>query len=250
MSETKSAAYVPVLLALVGVGLILIYFLQKEDSPVSVVESQAAPEVQTFSAKPLESAAPVTQLPSAQTQVTEDKSQRELQSLKTMTLLLAQYTQSGKDLNELVGQLQREGHKPYMSKNKNPYTGELTIIRTRSPLPGTRYFHAQYFGDAQNKANLQHISFEFRGGPNALENAVNTVYSSFPGIGRPIEDDPEFKQWKLGEDYTVWIKRLDLDDVTADNPFNAYTKADIGTIRMVIEQDPHGGEEHDEDHAH
>lgn len=160
-------------------------------------------------------------------------------SAKQMTSLLAETVSTEKNLDTLVSDLKKQNQEPYLVHDKNPYTGEMTIVRTKSPLPGTRYFHAQYFTDENGKSFAQHVSFELRGSPEAMANAMKIVEESFPGLGKPSEETRDFVQWELPNGYVVWIKRLDQQDLT-NNPFNAYTPADVGSIRIAVELTPEG----------
>lgn len=166
---------------------------------------------------------------------------KEEESLKQMVLALSKYSQGGATFDDLIHELQATGQSPFIARDKNEYTGEMNIVRTKSPLPGTRYFHAQYFTDEKGERLLQHMSFEFRPGPKALEAARQAVYSAFPAVGSPTTELEGFMEWKLNDGYTVWIKKMELENLDAHHPFNAYTKNDVGTIRVAIEEDPHAG---------
>lgn len=164
----------------------------------------------------------------------------EEESLQKMVTGLAKYYQ-GPSFDSLIRDLQESGQEPFIARDKNEYTGELSIVRTKSPFPGTRYFHAQYFTDEKGDRYLQHMSFEFRPGPKALESARQAVYNAFPGIGSPSKEIEGFMEWKLNTGFTVWIKKMELENLDPQHPFNAYSKKDVGTIRVAIEEDPHAG---------
>lgn len=166
-------------------------------------------------------------------------------SLKQMSQVLFDFTLQEKKLSELMTSLQQGQHEPFQVRDKNPDTGEMIIVRTKSPLPGTRYFHAQYFVDENNQAFAQHISFEYRQSPEAMEQAIAMVQATFPGLGTPMEEGRDFIQWELPHGYVVWVKRLDQQDIS-NNPFNAYTQGDIGSIRIAVELNP----ESEGGHAH
>lgn len=162
-------------------------------------------------------------------------------SLKQMTQVLAAFTLEDKKLNDLLEALKKDQQEPFTVKDKNPYTGEMIIVRTKSPPPGTRYFHAQYFVDENNQSFAQHMSFEFRQSPEAMDQAIQMVKATFPNLGNPTEESRDFIQWELDDGYVVWVKRLDEQDIT-NNPFNAYTPGDIGSIRIAVELSPEADE--------
>lgn len=175
--------------------------------------------------------------------LTPEESTKAQTALKQMTAVLADFTVQEKTLDELMSNLNAGMHEPFQVRDKNPDTGEMIIVRTKSPLPGTRYFHAQYFVDENNKPFAQHISFEFRQSPEAMEQAIAKVQSTFSGLGAPTEESRDFIQWELPNGYVVWVKRLDQQDI-ANNPFNAYNQGDIGSIRIAVELSPEGDGPH------
>jgi hypothetical protein len=136
---------------------------------------------------------------------------------------------------------------PVVTQNFNPDTGKMLIVRTGEALPGTRYFHAQFFEDENKQPYLQHMSFEFRPGPDAMDKAVKAVESQFPGLGKPSIKNADYIQWQTKNDYIVWVKRMSAEDLK-DDPFNAHTKADAGTIKAAVEQEVHDHE--DDSHVH
>lgn len=160
-------------------------------------------------------------------------------NMHTLSRALFDYSRPGRDLKELLQYLQSSGQEPLLSSDKNEVTGELLFVRTKSPLPGTRYFHAQYFSDGGEDRFLQHMSFEIPAGPRAMTNALDAVRLAFPGLGQPHIRTEGLVSWDAGDGYTVWVKRLDEQELQ-DNPFNAYTKDDVGTIRIAIEATPEG----------
>jgi hypothetical protein len=160
-------------------------------------------------------------------------------SLKKMTTVLFQYTSAEERLEDLVDDLKSSGQDPFLVRDKNKHTGEMIIVRTKSPLPGTRYFHAQYFTDEAQHTFAQHMSFEFRPSPEAMNQAIQTVQEAFPNLDPPTDESRDFIQWDLDHGYVVWIKRLGPADIQG-NPFNSYSEDDIGSIRIAIELAPEG----------
>jgi len=157
---------------------------------------------------------------------------------KAIANLLHEFTKPQRTMDELVRFLRESRQRPFILRDKNEVTGEMDIVRTKSPLPGTRYFHAQYFSDENNQRFLQHMSFELPGNdPQAWSRAFSAVQSSFPSLGAPLTSRGDFVEWDAGDGYSLWMKRLDASDLR-DHPFNAYTSADVGTIRVAVELNP------------
>ncbi|MBC7464419.1 MAG: hypothetical protein H7256_00365 [Bdellovibrio sp.] len=165
----------------------------------------------------------------------------EMTSLSDMTQTLYQYTQADARLQDLLRFLESTGQKPTVVNNSNADTGEMAIVRTGSPLPGTRYFHAQYFSDENKKSFVQHMSFELKSGGESMASAVAAVESNFKNLPAPATKTPDFMQWNLPNGQIVWIKKLAANDLK-DNPFNAYTSDDVGTVRVAVELEIHGDE--------
>lgn len=163
-------------------------------------------------------------------------------SLEEMTRTLSLYTQSNYNLPALVEYLKKSGEQPFVARDTNPYTGEMIIVRTKAPLPGTRYFHAQYFTSEDGQRTPQHMSFEIKPGPTALNDAAVAVEKAFTNLPRPSVKRPDFIQWDLDQDHIVWIKKMDTADLR-DDPYNAYTAADSGTVRVAVELEIHDKEE-------
>lgn len=166
----------------------------------------------------------------------EQARRQELQSLKDMSKTLFVATQTPRKMKELIEFLRVTRQEPVVSRDSNADTGDMIIVRTKSPFPGTRYFHAQYFADNGKEPFVQHMSFEYKPGPKAFDDAQKAVSSAFPKLGKPTIKNRDFIQWPAENGYVVWIKRMGRRDLE-DDPFNAYTPNDIGTIRIAIELD-------------
>ncbi|MEZ0391972.1 MAG: hypothetical protein ACAH59_07150 [Pseudobdellovibrionaceae bacterium] len=164
------------------------------------------------------------------------------QSLEDMTQTLFQYTRPDTQLRDLVDYLERSRQEPMLTRNENADTGEMVIVRTKSPLPGTRYFHAQYVKDENDKGFVQHMSFEFKPGPEAMNQAQEAVRKFFPNLSDPQDQKEDFVKWNLDQDHILWIKRMGPQDLK-DDPFNAYSKDDVGTIRVAVEVEIHNHSE-------
>lgn len=168
-------------------------------------------------------------------------------SLSQMTYFLLDAARGNKNFERIVSDLKKSGQNPTVTRDTNPVSGDMFIIRTQSPLPGTRYFHAQYFTDENNKQFVQHMSFEFQPGPTSMSDAVQTAIRNF-SLGEPSYRKGDFVQWDLDDDYTLWIKKKSAKDLK-DDPFKAYDpKTDVGTIQMTVELKIH--DDGDKSHSH
>lgn len=167
-------------------------------------------------------------------------SKAEVKSVKTLLSTFFKY-QRGKDsLNKLIRELRMDGLDPVLARDFNPYTGKMLTIRTNEALEGTRYFHAQYFEDSdQNKEPFrQHLSFEVRASSDGMQVVKKIVEDSLgKKLATPVRvRGDEWVEWKKDGD-SIWIKRIGADDLN-NNPLNARSAEDIGSLRIAIEQIP------------
>ena len=158
-------------------------------------------------------------------------------ALESLSTILAQADHSS--LTQLLEQLQKSGQQPLLARDANPDSGEMFIVRTKSPLPGTRYFHAQYFTGEDGQRFVQHMSFEFKPGPDAMEAAIATVEKTFTNLTRPKVKRPDYVKWGMDDKYIVWVKKMTAAELK-DDPFNSYSLDDEGTIRVAVELEIHG----------
>lgn len=165
------------------------------------------------------------------------------ESLGIMSVLMKESLSLERESQDLVRELDKLQLAPEHSVDANPYTGDMAIIRTKKNLPGTRYFHAQYFKDESGREFLQHMSFEFKGGPGAFERAKAAAHTMI-NLGKPVKVTKDFIQWNISEDRELWIKVMSEKDLLND-PYNAYTKEDVGTIRLAIEKKIHDDQHQD-----
>lgn len=151
---------------------------------------------------------------------------------------LFEFSRRQSSLEQLVMYLKSTSQEPEIARDHNSATGEMTIVRSLHPLPGTRYLHVQYFANEDGSQRfLQHLSFEVPPGPQALEEASRALEAAIPGLGQPIVRNDVLVEWDLGDGYVVWAKKLGARDLS-DNPWNAYTSADLGSVRVAIELKP------------
>lgn len=169
-------------------------------------------------------------------------SSAEKKALDSMSQTLYQFTRPDSRLADLIQYLDGSRQNPQIARNSNPHTGDMVIVRTRSPLSGTRYFHAQYFADENNKSFIQHISFEYKPSPTAFQEAIQSLKKAFPHLPDPKVQTPDFTQWSLDDGYVLWVKRMKSDELQ-DDPFNAYSPDDVGTVRVAMELEIHGQDE-------
>lgn len=226
--------------ALIVLGSALL-LLRAQRSPDYNTAKPRMPAGQNVKKSPPSLAGSTPENPSPNRTVKSD-GQQEIASLENMARVLSLYSQPHYDLPALIEYLKKSGEEPFIAKDANPDTGEMIIVRTKAPLPGTRYFHAQYFTSETGRPMAQHISFEYKPGPTAMKDAASAVEKAFTNLSRPRIERPDFVQWDLDEDHIVWIKKMGEDDLR-DDPFNAYTAADTGTVRVAIELEIHDKED-------
>ena len=167
------------------------------------------------------------------------KPTNERESLTSLSQSLVEFTKPGRKYQHLVKVIDNWKLGSKVGIDKNDYTGSMTVVRTREALPGTRYLHAQYFTNDAGEQVLQHLSFEYRPGPHAMGDVVNQVKTLFAVTKKPTMEKADFISWNKDDGYTVWVKQMGEEDIK-DDPFNAYTKQDVGTIRVAIELEIHG----------
>lgn len=172
------------------------------------------------------------------------KRKPEIRSLHIMTNLLAQALQPGFSREDVVRTLRQNNQDPKVTTDNNGVTGEMTVIRTANPYAGLRYFHAQYFSNGDGTQFIQHMSFEFRPGTQAMSEAIESVKKNFPGLGKPLYSEVNTVRWALADGYMIEVTRLDAEDIRQDDPYNTYDAADVGTIWIALQLDE---TEHEDD---
>jgi len=172
----------------------------------------------------------------------QDNDEQELLSFHRELKVIYNSDDALERITEILDKNQME---PKKAVDSNPYTGTMTTVRSQKSSKGTRYHHAQFFTDEDGKIFLQHYSMEFRPSPNAFERVRSMVESNYGVSNGKLSADGSFVNYELDEGYILWVKKMGEEDLTG-NPFNAYSKEDIGTIRIAIEQEIHG--DHDNEH--
>lgn len=237
--------------ALAGVGVLAIglaLWLRPEPSPtVAPTAAAAAPGIgQALTPEEMDQALaalpPEREPASAQENIADqplDPVERE--SVDRLSRMLAD-AESMKSTRELTSELKRAGLKPVIGRDENPDTGRLDIVRTRDALPGTRYFHAQMFGDGKT-AFAQHLSFQVRPGKDSMDVALQAIQATHPGLGRPETQKDGLVIWR-SEGRVISARRMTAEDL-ADDHFNAQDPVrDVGTIWITSEDDPEDSDEH------
>jgi hypothetical protein len=159
-------------------------------------------------------------------------------SLLSMVDYMDRYGSRQTNRENLIDELKQANLRPQNRRDENPYTGNLNIVRTQNTLPGTRYFHAQFFSNDDGSEFLQHLSFEFAPGEQSLD-AVVTALSDGRDHLEMTQDKENFKSWRTDDGYVIWAKVLDASDFEGMDPFNAYKPSDAGIIRVAKEIDIH-----------
>ncbi|MCJ8275533.1 MAG: hypothetical protein HRT44_08810 [Bdellovibrionales bacterium] len=178
----------------------------------------------------------------------EDLAAKEERALESMVEMLSIQIKPTSTIRRMLLELQHRGLEPVVQDDSNPHTGRLYVVRTNNSLPGTRYFHAQYYDDAHQKAFLQHMSFEFRPGPGAQQKVIKVIQEKFPNLGEPTFQNDSFTAWKVDKNYHFWVKTMDEYDLVSDE-YSAYSKRDVGTIKVGLDWEVHA-ENHHASHKH
>lgn len=171
------------------------------------------------------------------------KNKEEMSLFVVHEFILANYDKSDAEL-EMINFFKEKDLVPILSVSENPYTGKKTILRTKKNLPGTRYSHAQFFSNESGGSFLQHYSIEFRPSKDAFDRVVALVESNKSLTEKTVSADKTFVSYKLSSGHIIWVKKMMKADLKND-PFNAYSPEDEGTIRLAVEKDIHPqGEKH------
>lgn len=168
---------------------------------------------------------------------------QELESLDRYAKALYLFSSNDQRPEFLVQKLTEAGLKPLVVQDFNEFTGKMIVIRTDETLPGTRYFHAQYFEDEDKKPFLQHMSFEYRPGEKSLDQAIDAIRKAFPKDIGPVQRcTRDYGAWEYGE-MTAHCYALGERDIENEDATRARSKEDIGAVKCAIEQNPHPQDE-------
>ncbi len=170
----------------------------------------------------------------------------EEENMHKINLKLKEVFNQRENPQELITFFEEEKLAPEMSVDTNESTGTMKMIRTRKSMPGARYFHAQYMGDDPEHTFLQHFSYEYIPGPNSLQKVIQSAEGTFPLANKKIHRDGDFITYDIGDDgqYELSIEKATWESLK-DDPYNAHTKEDIGTIITRIELKIHDdGDDH------
>lgn len=172
-------------------------------------------------------------------------------SLHQFNEQLAVIYENKDDPDQLIEYFKSESLAPEMSVESNEYTGTMKMIRTAKSLPGTRYYHAQYMGDDPDNTFLQHISFEFKPGDNSMQRAIESAESSYALSNKRIFRNGDFITYDIGDEGTheLSIEKASYESLK-DDPFNAYTQKDDGTVITRIEMKVHDSNSEGDGHVH
>ena len=168
------------------------------------------------------------------------------ESLVSLSSVISEFGKKDIEVGNITKRLKVMGLSPVVALDKNEDTGDMHTIRTKNSLPGARYFHAQIFTGKEGKQFVQHMSFEYRPGKQAFAQGVATAIREFGLSEKAVVQKDGFYSWNTFDGYVVWVKRMTAEDLKSD-PFNAYSRKDIGTIRIAKEIEIHG---QDEGHEH
>lgn len=144
--------------------------------------------------------------------------------------------------NELVRKLVSFGFRPDLAQDENEFTGSLKIIRLQNPPAKTRYFHAQFFSHGDGEDKLQHLSFDYVGGPENFQKISNELVANIDGVKDLSVSKEGYKLYHIARDYVLWMKLFTRDDYEKlkNDPYKVYKTSDIGQlIRVAVEEEIH-----------
>ena len=227
----------PLLFAILGL-VFFVYWLKQKERQVSeknfVSKNYDQPTLQTQS---------YARSTTDKTDVKRKSIPLNLQNIQKMTQTL-KTAAIQPSLQLTLDRLQKLHMQPNLYQDSNPETGTLSVVRTEKPLPGTRYFHAQYFSSDKQKPFLQHMSFEIPPNKDSLRVAAQAIKDTFGPLPAAHTQTPNMIAWTWKGKYTVWALKLDKDSLVSD-AFNAYTAQDEGTVRIAVELDVHTHAQHE-----
>lgn len=234
----------PIFLFLMGVIVIFYAFFKKEnpaafhkmETPATKAKSTASHSHSQISAHAHHHSVDTQSEPVAIPPLVANAPMATTTAVTHMNSLLKTYALGDFAMNDVIDDLEKRDMDPILLKDSNPHTGTMYVLRTESPLPGTRYFHAQYFSDDKNEPFLQHMSFDMKPEKTAFQDAISSIKKIFGKLGTPSIHKKDFIMWPWKKGYNIWVQRLDKNQLTGD-PFNAYAANDVGTVKIAIELD-------------
>ncbi len=237
---------IPGLFFLLGASLLLYAYMQKRQTPSAfstvptpTLHSQASPSRHHTHSRANKNRTdkPAAPLPKAVAPpIYASNTAKSETPARHMSSLLKTYAAQSFSMSDVIDDLEKRNMNPLLLKDSNPYTGTMFVLRTDSPIPGTRYFHAQYFSDDKKEPYLQHMSFDVQPEPNAFRNSIAAIKQIFGNLKKPSIIKKDFIMWPWKKGYNVWIQKMGKDDLSGD-PYNAYAANDIGTIKIAVELD-------------
>lgn len=176
--------------------------------------------------------------------------EKEIRSVSQLSSLMFKGLKTHASTQSFTNAIKALGLKVSPIIDENPYTGRMTILRTEDALEGTRYLHIQMSGNNAKDETAQHMSFQLRPGSDSFAKAMAIVEKNLPKGSKIKEKGSQYASWTMPECYETRVHAMDMDDLQSSK-YNAVSKDDVGTINVVVEQDPHCGAghgEHDHDH--
>lgn len=159
--------------------------------------------------------------------------QRERESLSKVITMMREFIVTGANSSMMYSQLKESGQNPDISAMSNPDTGSLITITTREPLFGTRYFRSVFESNGRNEL-MDFITFEFRPGERALEEAEETVRAIF-NVGEPRSREGDVVVYNIDDSYEIMINRIVEDHLLGEPTRRRYTREDLGVIEVTVQ---------------
>ena len=168
------------------------------------------------------------------------------ESAEVLQIFFKKYVSESLASQDLMDDLNRLELSPQRTVQTNDATGSLNIVRTNVSLPGTRYIHAQFFTDENGKEFLQHLSHDYRPGPDSFDRMKDLARQYLSGEILSETSKDGYSLIKMKNGYNVSVTRLETNP---NDPFNAWDEEkDKGTIRIEVELEIHSDE--NSDHIH
>lgn len=165
-----------------------------------------------------------------------------LESVKIYGDLMQKMASGEVDIQEVINELSDLGLTPSKVMDRNDFTGDMTIVRVGVNLPGTRYFHGQFFSNDNGAHELQHLSIDYAGGEESLAEVAKVLSQSLGILGTPEVSRDGYESYRVNNKYIFWAKVLTEEDFKdlKTHPYKAYEKKDIGrVIRIALEEEIH-----------
>lgn len=163
---------------------------------------------------------------------------------KMIDLMKAQVEASSSQA--LVAELQTLGLEPRPTFTNSDSAGRITVVSTQESVdPNTRYFWAQFRGSNDGAEEfMQIMTFEFRPGPTAMDEAQAMVKKIFALERAPDYSSAVAVSWDINEFYEVLINTINEAHLKNGVMDRQYTTEDLGVIQVTVQVKVDDGHDH------